>query len=152
MYIVYVLKSLKDYKTYTGYTDNIEKRLKEHNQGKVQATKNRRPFAILYLENFQELTEAKHREIYWKSGAGRRKLEKYFKEGFPPISGLNSSPTNPRRFSVFILSVTTTPVWFLKAQKKPSAKSVSAIAVFFSLQGETVFAVKNSADQWRARC
>ena len=85
MYKVYILKSLKDYKTYTGYTDDVEKRLNQHNQGKVQATKNRRPFEILYLENCPGLKEAKYREKYWKSGAGRRKLKKYFKEGFPPI-------------------------------------------------------------------
>ncbi len=86
MYTVYILKSLKDLKTYAGYAENAENRLREHNLGKVKATKNRRPFVILYLENFQELAEAKRREKYWKSGAGRRKLKKYFREGFPPIT------------------------------------------------------------------
>ncbi len=44
MYYVYVLRSLKDSKFYIGYTKNLEKRLNEHNNGKVIATKFRYPF------------------------------------------------------------------------------------------------------------
>ncbi|MFH1956330.1 MAG: GIY-YIG nuclease family protein [Patescibacteria group bacterium] len=82
---VYILKSLKDLKTYTGFSLDIEKRIKEHNQGKVDATKHRRPFVLLYKENCSDLKEAKKREKYWKSGAGRRKLKQFFKNGFPLI-------------------------------------------------------------------
>jgi putative endonuclease len=85
MYKVYILQSLKDRRTYVGFTDNIGKRLKEHNSGKVAATCNRRPFKIIYLENVDNFKDAKERELYWKSGAGRRKLKHYFNEGFPPI-------------------------------------------------------------------
>ena len=84
MYKVYILQSSKDNRTYVGYTDNIEKRLKEHNLGKVMATCNRRPFKIIYFESVVNIKDAKKRELYWKSGAGRRKLKRYFSEGFPP--------------------------------------------------------------------
>ena len=33
MYFVYVIKSIKDGEFYTGFTDNLERRLLEHNQG-----------------------------------------------------------------------------------------------------------------------
>ena len=33
MYYVYVLRSLKDKEIYTGYSENLEKRLKEHQKG-----------------------------------------------------------------------------------------------------------------------
>lgn len=85
MYKAYILQSLKDLRTYTGYTKNINIRLDEHNLGKVSATCYRRPFKILYTEEVNSLKEAKLREKYWKNGAGRRKLAKFFKNGFPPI-------------------------------------------------------------------
>jgi predicted GIY-YIG superfamily endonuclease len=84
VYEVYILKSLKDRRTYIGYAENAIKRLKEHNQGKVRATRYRCPLEIIYTERHQILSEAKKRELYWKGGAGRRKLKQYFEEGFPP--------------------------------------------------------------------
>lgn len=86
MFQVYVLLSVKDLRTYIGYSSNSEERLKEHNAGKVNATKNRRPFKIIKVENCKTELEAKQRERYWKSGSGRRKLKRLFKEGFPPVA------------------------------------------------------------------
>jgi putative endonuclease len=83
MYIVYILQSKKDLRTYTGYTKNLNQRLIEHNNGKVLATKNRKPFELLYSEKFGTKTEAKYREQYWKSGAGRKNLQRIY-GGFPP--------------------------------------------------------------------
>ncbi|MDP4000850.1 MAG: GIY-YIG nuclease family protein [bacterium] len=85
MYQVYILKSLKDLRTYTWYASDAMIRLKVHNAGRVKATKNRRPFEIIYIENLQTLKEVKRRELYWKSGAGRRKLKDYFSKGFPKL-------------------------------------------------------------------
>ena len=85
MYKVYILQSLKDLKTYTGYTQDINLRLKEHNSGKVKATFRRRPLKVLHIENVDNLEEAKRKKKYWKTGGGRRRLAKYFKSGFPPI-------------------------------------------------------------------
>jgi putative endonuclease len=78
MYIVYILQSLKDKKTYVGYSGDFERRFKEHNSGRVRATKHRRPLKVLFTEEFETETEAKRRELYWKNGGGRRKLKKYF--------------------------------------------------------------------------
>lgn len=41
------------------------------------------PWQILHLEEYQTAQEAKRREQYWKSGAGRRKLKRFFDEGTP---------------------------------------------------------------------
>lgn len=79
MYFIYVLQSLKDQRTYVGYTDNVEKRLTKHNKGYVRSTKHRIPLRLLFTEVFLTSKEAKKRELYWKSGAGRRKLKEYFK-------------------------------------------------------------------------
>jgi len=78
MYSVYILQSLADERTYVGYTDNLERRFNEHNAGKSKATKHRRPFTLLFSEEYQTMKEAKDRELWWKSGSGRRELKKYF--------------------------------------------------------------------------
>ena len=92
MYQVYILKSLNDLRTYAGYTKDVAVRLEDHNTGKVKATKKRLPFEIVYIENTKTLKFAKQRELYWKSGAGRRKLKHFFRVGFPPIKDGRGSP------------------------------------------------------------
>ncbi len=78
MYWVYILVSEKDKRTYVGYTGNLNNRLKEHNSGRVIATKNRRPFRVLFAEQFENMSDAKLRELWWKSGSGRQKLKEFF--------------------------------------------------------------------------
>jgi len=51
MYYVYVLQSTKDRNLYTGYSSNLKERLEERNKGKVDITKQRRPFELIYLRN-----------------------------------------------------------------------------------------------------
>jgi putative endonuclease len=84
MYFVYVLKSTKDKELYYGLTANLENRLVEHNKGKVQATKGRTPFDIVYFETVANLTEARRKEKYFKSGFGR----KYIKNKLSKTDGL----------------------------------------------------------------
>lgn len=75
MYTVYVLRSLKDGKRYTGYTTDIDRRLAEHNSGKTESTRRRRPFIVEYVEGFASKEEAETRERYLKSGKGRDELK-----------------------------------------------------------------------------
>ena len=98
MYQVYILQSLKDKRTYVGFSEDTRERLKEHNAGKVKATKNRRPLVILIIEGCETMAEAKKRELYWKSGGGRRKLKEYFIKGFPPVrpAGARRSEARPK--------------------------------------------------------
>ncbi|OGE08326.1 hypothetical protein A3A60_03970 [Candidatus Curtissbacteria bacterium RIFCSPLOWO2_01_FULL_42_26] len=76
----YVLQSLKDNRTYVGSTNDFEKRLALHNSGRVTSTKHRIPFKIIFTEEFETIQEAKKREQYYKSGAGRRKLKQFFEK------------------------------------------------------------------------
>jgi len=70
MFFVYVLRSQKDHKRYIGFTDNLERRLDEHNSGMVKSTKNRRPFKLIYFEEYENKSEAikREREIKAKKG------------------------------------------------------------------------------------
>jgi putative endonuclease len=70
-YTTYVLQSLVDHKHYAGFSSALEKRLKMHNVGKVKSTKRRRPFILIYQEVAETLAEARKREKYFKSAAGR---------------------------------------------------------------------------------
>ena len=71
---VYVLRSEKDGKLYVGSTSNIEKRLSTHNTGKVRSTKSRKPLSLIYQENYESITVARKRELFLKTGQGRKEL------------------------------------------------------------------------------
>lgn len=71
-YFVYILLSKIDNKFYTGYTSNLNERIKEHNAGKVKSTKYRVPLDLVYYEVCLNQEDALHREKYLKSTYGKR--------------------------------------------------------------------------------
>ena len=75
MEFVYVLISLKDKQFYTGLTNNVEKRIRQHNIGSVRSTKARRPFLLIHSEAFATRKEAADREKFLKSGVGRAQIQ-----------------------------------------------------------------------------
>jgi len=79
MFYTYVLLSQKDHHWYTGYSNDLKRRFKEHNQGLVYATTKRRPFLLLYYEACLDEDDAKARETYLKSGPGKRYLKNRLK-------------------------------------------------------------------------
>lgn len=79
MFYVYVLQSLKDMQFYVGCTNNVEKRLKEHNSGLVKSTNNRRPLKLIYTEICLNKQDATHREKYLKTSWGKRYIKNRLK-------------------------------------------------------------------------
>jgi len=77
MYFVYVLKSKVAKKSYVGITDSLKRRLVEHNSGKNFYTKRYKPWRLIYTEKFENREQARKREKYFKSAAGRRYLKKF---------------------------------------------------------------------------
>ena len=75
-FTTYILKSDLFNKTYVGHTDDLKRRLKEHNQGKSVFTKKFKPWTLIYKENFENLEESIKKERYFKSAAGRRWIKK----------------------------------------------------------------------------
>lgn len=75
MFTVYILRSDKDKKRYIGFTDNLDRRISEHNSGRVASTKNRRPLALIYSEQFEIKSDAMKREKFFKSHQGRNLLD-----------------------------------------------------------------------------
>jgi len=74
-FIVYVLRSEKDSKRYIGVTSDLNRRLSEHNRGKVASTRNRKPLKLIYTEEFISKKEAMSREKFFKTGKGREWLK-----------------------------------------------------------------------------
>jgi putative endonuclease len=62
MYYLYILKSKKDKNLYIGSTNNLKRRLLEHNNGLVISTRLRRPFEVIYCEIYKAEKDARARE------------------------------------------------------------------------------------------
>jgi putative endonuclease len=75
MYYVYVLKSLKDKHLYLGYSSNLKRRFKEHQQGRSKSTKSRLPIKLLYYEAHTAEEDARRRELYFKTAKGKSSLK-----------------------------------------------------------------------------
>ena len=71
MFYVYVLKSLVNGRRYTGSTNNLERRIAEHNIGQTKYTRLTKPFELMYKEAYKTSLEAKRREKFLKTGKGR---------------------------------------------------------------------------------
>ena len=75
VYYIHAIKSTIDNRIYIGFTENLEKRIKEHNQGKTKSTKGFRPWSLIYYETTETRIEARKREKYFKSGCGKEFLK-----------------------------------------------------------------------------
>jgi len=78
-FYTYVLQSLKDRNFYVGYTNNLVKRVAEHNKGKVPSTKNRVPLKLIYWEGCLNQKDATRREKYLKTAWGKRFIKNRLK-------------------------------------------------------------------------
>ena len=96
MYYTYILQSKKDKKWYTGATDDLRKRLMEHNQNEVQSTKSRGPFDVIYYEACKDKQDAFIREKYLKSGQGKKFLKNRIKR-FLSLTGQENNGVHPVR-------------------------------------------------------
>lgn len=82
MFYNYVLQSENKGRLYIGFTSDLRKRLREHNQGLNQSTKPYRPRKLIYYEACLNEKDAKRREGYLKTTQGRRLLKRRMKEYF----------------------------------------------------------------------
>ncbi|HRB54117.1 MAG TPA: GIY-YIG nuclease family protein, partial [Bacteroidia bacterium] len=72
MFTVYVIYSQSHNVFYKGMTEDLERRLFQHNNGLLgNYTKNKAPWRLVYSETFLSKSDALKREKYFKTGAGR---------------------------------------------------------------------------------
>ena len=75
MFYTYVLYSLKTKKLYTGYTEDLKRRITEHNKGNGgYFSKRNKPFVLIFYEAFLSKSDALKQEKFYKSGYGREVL------------------------------------------------------------------------------
>ena len=72
MTYTYVLLSEADGEWYTGSAMDLRLRVKQHSEGRVRSTANRRPLRLIYYEACLERADAFRRERFLKTGKGKR--------------------------------------------------------------------------------
>jgi len=75
MYYVYVLLSLRDKRFYIGFSEDVKRRLEEHNADRNTSTKPRRPLELIYYEAHYSKEDALRRERYFKTNKGKSTLK-----------------------------------------------------------------------------
>lgn len=79
MVYTYVLQSMKDNKFYTGSTNDLRRRIKEHEEGKIPSSRYRKPFKLIYYESCLNDHDARLREKYLKTAWGKRYIKNRLK-------------------------------------------------------------------------
>ena len=79
MFTVYILLS-SNKQLYTGFTKNLKKRLRQHKNGTVKSTKNRRPVKLIHYEIYSKESDARRREKFLKTTEGKHHLKKQIRD------------------------------------------------------------------------
>lgn len=87
VFYIYVLEC-KDGTLYTGYTNNLNERIKKHEEGKgAKYTRGRGPFKLKYYQTFPTKSDAMKAEIRIKSMAREKKLNYIYNQLMAGIGG-----------------------------------------------------------------
>jgi putative endonuclease len=90
VYCVYAIKSLATGRVYIGQTADLEKRIREHNAGRVKSTMKDRPWSLLAWEGFPTRKEAMYLEWKIKRSKGLREKWLEVNKPKPPILAIGS--------------------------------------------------------------
>ena len=96
---VYILRSLKNERFYVGSTNNTERRVEEHNQGLVTATRFLIPLKLVRFIECESLQKARANEYRLKKYKSKKILSKVVESGIFPWEYTNNDP----RFSLLDL-------------------------------------------------
>jgi putative endonuclease len=66
MFYVYILQSDVDSSYYIGFTENLEKRLEQHNNDESEYTSRKTPWQLVYYEKIELKSDALKREKFLK--------------------------------------------------------------------------------------
>ena len=83
MWTVYALKSQQRNYIYVGLTNNLNRRVREHNLGYNKTTKPYLPFSLFYSKSFDTRPLARLYEKKLKSSSGKRFLRKILEHNSP---------------------------------------------------------------------
>ncbi|MBU2109770.1 GIY-YIG nuclease family protein [Patescibacteria group bacterium] len=78
MYYVYILQSKKDNSRYIGTTNDLKRRVQEHNSGSSKYSRFKRPYHLIWYSAFRNKQKAYDFEKYLKSSSGYAFTNKRF--------------------------------------------------------------------------
>ena len=81
-HVVYIIESATTGKWYYGYTTDPQKRVEFHNEGHNVSTRNRGPWKIIFLREFQSKKEALEFEIYLKKSKNKDFIRRTYSNSF----------------------------------------------------------------------
>lgn len=79
-FYVYILRSLSHDFIYIGFTTDLKRRFKEHNNKEELSTKNYAPYDLIHYEAYKNTADTHRREEYLKTNRGRTTLMTMLKE------------------------------------------------------------------------
>jgi len=85
MHYVYFLQSQVAGRYYVGITNNVERRLNEHNSGLVKSTATYKPWQIKRIEKYGNINEATRRERFIKAKHSRKIIELIIADNNGPV-------------------------------------------------------------------
>ncbi len=83
VHYVYILQSERNGRHYIGQTNSLDRRVQQHNDGRVRATKYMRPWVLVYREESADGTQARKREWWLKAQKSRLLLEHLIRHRAP---------------------------------------------------------------------
>jgi putative endonuclease len=90
LFFVYILRSAQSGKFYTRQTNDLDRRMQEHNDplhnDRKYTTRNTGPWELLHREVYATRSEAMKRETWLKSGVGREWINAQFDRTGPPLN------------------------------------------------------------------
>ena len=89
-YYVYILQSEINGRYYVGMTNDFERRLEEHNSGRVKSTAPYKPWVVKRIEKYADLCSATQRERFIKAKHSRRIIEEIVADNNGPVAQLDS--------------------------------------------------------------
>jgi putative endonuclease len=78
-YYVYILL-LNNKQLYTGFTTDLNRRIEEHQSGRVDSTRKYRPLELIHTERYQMGSDARRREKFLKTTEGKRFLRQQIRD------------------------------------------------------------------------
>lgn len=81
MAFVYILESLRTGRYYIGSSNDAKKRLEKHNAAQVPATKNFKPYRLVFLKEYDDMKIARRVELRLKGLKRRDYIAKIIENG-----------------------------------------------------------------------
>jgi putative endonuclease len=81
-YFTYIIESVSNKSWYIGHTSDINRRIEEHNVGENKSTRNKGPWRLIFLRDFETKLEANRFEMKLNKLRNRIFIKKQYSEFF----------------------------------------------------------------------